>query len=568
MKQYIFLLACAIFFNLESSNPTAIDTSFGNPNGYVEQSLGESFIASQNRVLVQDDGKILSIGTTTNTNPFSIIIVRYLPDGTLDSSYGNNATPGITIQNIDNTVTTAYAAALQSDGKLVVVGSTKNNYLFAARFTTDGYLDTSTSNNNVNFTNNGYVIATISNTIFNNATAIVINETNGNILIGGTSTSNGSGYKKIFIFSYASNGTLNTSSFGSGLGYITTPIPHGYLQTIAGSQMIIQPDGKIVIPGGVTTSPSFNLLNQLIIYRYTNTGVLDTSTANNNVPFTSNGYVIFNTDTSLPYSLGEGIALQPNGSIIISGYAIPAESELDLQQIMTIRYLNNGTIDTSFRYPYGYTITPIHFATASSATSTILESSGKIIAGGSATIDNDFYSIILVRYNSDGTLDTTLNEDGYMLSNIQESSTSFNGLGVQSDGKFLIVAQAYINDIHQMTTIRYLGGNFLEASISAINAYGSNANLFQDFLYVDFYAQIISDADAQTATISAINTILSQYAADYVDQPNFNYVLYLYLLEDQLALAQADLLASYGDVGINQFFIYLNDRIAKLSTPA
>jgi len=554
MKQYFLILACIFFCTLQGSNPTAFDTSFNNI-GYVEQSLGATQAAGQNSVLMQADGKTISIGVTsdtTHTGYNAIVIIRYLSDGTIDTSYG---TEGITYTSFDYN-TYAYAAAIQADGKVVVVGTTSgtisstfyNSVLFVARFTTAGALDNT-------FNTVGYAIAQVE-TNYNAATGVAINSATGDIFVSGYSIKNSPSYREIFIYSYNSNGTLNTGTFGSN-GYIIVSPPSGYLQT-TGTSPAVQDDGKIIVAGSVCASSSLSGSNlQLALFRYNSDGSVDTTFGN------SNGYVIFNEYANYPYSSGQGIALQPNGSIIVSGSAITTSGN---QQIMTARYLTDGTIDTSFNGT-GYNVTTIPNSSLSIGIKPLLEPSGKIIAGGYATFSGSINNILLVRYNQDGTLDTSLNSNGYMLSDINGESTTLRSNTIQTDGKLVIVAQTTADNNDSMITIRYLGGNLLEGSTSAISAYGTNANLFQEFLYIDFYATIITDPTAQAVTILAINTILTDYATAYVNQPDFNYLLYLYLLEEQFIEAKADLLVSYSEstTEINQFFMYLNDRITKLS---
>ena len=551
MKQYFLILACIFFYTLEGSNPTVFDTSF-NGVGYVEQSLGATQAAGQNSVLMQADGKIISIGVTSDTTPRSILLTRYLPNGTVDTNYGTN---GITTQNFGYN-TYAYAAAIQADGKVVVVGTTSgiissffyNSVLFVARFTTAGALDTT-------FNTVGYAIAQVEIN-YNAATGVAIDPITGNIFVSGYSMLSGTNYREIFIYSYASNGTLNTGTFGSPNGYIIVSPPSGYLQT-TGTSPAVQDDGKIIVGGSVCASSSLSGSNlQLALFRYYSDGSVDTTFGN------GNGYVIFNEYANYPYSSVQGIALQPNGSIIVSGSAITTSGN---QQIMIARYLTDGTIDTSFNGT-GYNVTTIPNSVLSIGIQPLLEPSGKIIAGGYATFANSFNNILLVRYNQDGTLDTSLNSNGYMLSDINGQSTTLRSNTIQANGKIVIVAQT-TTDNDSMITIRYLGGNILEGSTQQIDAYGYNSNFISEFLYVDFYTTIITDPTAQAATILAINTILADYATDYANQPNFNYLLYLYLLEEQFIEAQLDLITEYGDVSISQFFIYLNDRITKLSNP-
>ncbi len=558
MKQYILLLSFTFFCALQGSNPTAFDTSF-NGTGYVEQSLGTTQSAGQNSVLMQDDGKIISIGVTSDTALQSILLARYLSDGTVDVSYG---TSGITTQDFGYR-TYAYAATMQADGKVVVVGllaSTQTQF-FVARFTTDGLLDSYSNNTTDPFGNAtpasalGYVTNYVPDTGYNAATDVAINPETGDIFVSGYANLSSNNYRVLFLYSYAVDGTLNTITFAPSNGYVTVSPPSGYLQTTGGVPAV-QDDGKIVLSGNVCASTSLSGLNlQSALFRYNSDGSLDTTFGN------GNGYVIFNEYSDYPYSNMSGIALQANGSIIISGHAVSASGD---QQVMTARYLTDGTIDTSFN-GIGYNVTTILNSISSKSQAVLIEASGKIIAGGYATFADSFNQILLVRYNLDGTLDTSLNSNGYMLSTINDLSTTLRSNDIQSDGKLVIVAQTTAIGDDQMITIRYLGGNILEGSTSEIEAYGSNANLFQEFLYINFYAQIITDTAAQAATVSAINSILSQYATDYADQPNFNYLLYLYLLEEQLTEAQAELITEYGDVGISEFFIYLNDRITQIS---
>ena len=143
-----------------------------------------------------------------------------------------------------------------------------------------------------------------------------------------------------------------------------------------------------------------------------------------------------------------------------------------------------------------------------------------------------------------------------------------NGRGrtsVQSDGKLISAGQSNENTI---LLTRYLGGNLLEESTLPISSYGKNSSFISDFLYINFYATIITDSTAQAATISAMNAILSQYSFDYNNQPNFNFVAYLYLLEDQLIETHATLASTYpGSITeLDLFFSYINDRITNMVT--
>jgi uncharacterized delta-60 repeat protein len=94
----------------------ALDPSFGN-GGIVATHVADVDDAAY-AIVAQGDGKIIAVGDQNGFGEGDIVIVRHQPDGSLDTSYGND---GIVVTHIDNE-STAYAAALQTDGKLVVGG--------------------------------------------------------------------------------------------------------------------------------------------------------------------------------------------------------------------------------------------------------------------------------------------------------------------------------------------------------------------------------------------------------------------------------------------------------------
>ncbi len=115
--------------------------------------------------------------------------------------------------------------------------------------------------------------------------------------------------------------------------------------------------------------------------------------------------------------------------------------------------------------------------------------------------------------------------------------------------------------------IRFIGGSTVtEPRLSIVNLYGKNAKLFAEFLYVNLYAQAITDSQARTATTSSVNTILNLYGFDYRYQQPFNYISYLYLINDQLLAAQAVLIADFpnSEQQITRFFNYLQKRASIL----
>jgi uncharacterized delta-60 repeat protein len=91
-----------------------------------------------NAVAVQPDGKIV-VGGLAEPNPFNadFALARYNPDGTLDTTFGGDGIVTTDLGTFGDGITDI---ALQSDGKIVAVGATDNDAALA-RYLPDGTLD-------------------------------------------------------------------------------------------------------------------------------------------------------------------------------------------------------------------------------------------------------------------------------------------------------------------------------------------------------------------------------------------------------------------------------------------
>jgi uncharacterized delta-60 repeat protein len=211
-----------------------LDAAFGN-GGLVTPATTDATLNHIARsLLLQTDGKILIVGG----NGSSFIILRYHPNGTLDTTFGIGGKALTQIQD----GSAAFDAAFQPDGKIVLAGysndtanSTSNIAL--ARYTANGALDPSFGTGGVSFTGsagNGLYVAT---------QALVI-QPNGKIIV--------CGYRSLPQFRTAAmvarfnqSGTLDTS-FGVG-GYVLNKFfSTGNAVT---NDMALQLDGKLITVG-------------------------------------------------------------------------------------------------------------------------------------------------------------------------------------------------------------------------------------------------------------------------------------------------------------------------------
>jgi uncharacterized delta-60 repeat protein len=125
-------------FALARYNPNgSLDPGFGaDGSGKVITSFGGTDQASA--VILQPDGKIVVAGQTDTGISTDFALARYMPDGSLDGTFGSGGR--VTTNFTGNSDDLGSAVVLQSDGKIVVGGTSEDNFALA-RYTPEGALD-------------------------------------------------------------------------------------------------------------------------------------------------------------------------------------------------------------------------------------------------------------------------------------------------------------------------------------------------------------------------------------------------------------------------------------------
>ncbi len=370
---------------------------------------------------LQPDGKILIGGDFNFYNgTFRNRIARLNADGNLDTSFN----PGV---GADFTI---YSLVLQPSGKVLIGGSftsyngTPHNRI--SRLNANGSLD-ATFNPGTG----------VNSTIFSLAL-----QPDGKVLIGGAFT-NCNGTPRNRIARLNANGSLD-STFNPGTG------AGGWVRSLA-----LQPDGKILIGGGFTT---FNGMPRNRIVRLNADASLDATFnpvtgANNFVGdlliqpdgkvvigggFTSyngiarNGIARLNVDGSLDTTFNPGtganggvssLALQPDGKLLIGG-GFTGYNGTPRNRIARLNA--DGSLDATFNPGTG---------ASSSVWSLFLQPDGKVMVGGDFTTYNGTSRNRIARLNANGSLDTTFNPG----IGVSGGSTPYVGsIALQQDGRVLI----------------------------------------------------------------------------------------------------------------------------------
>jgi uncharacterized delta-60 repeat protein len=357
-----------------------LDPTFASGGIFSDGFNGAGFATT---VALQSNGQVVVGGQINELGG----VIRLNTNGTLDNNFGTKGVVTIQFADVEGIVT---GMAIQSNGRILVVGTGLPQGGSIVRLNTNGSIDTT-------FGTNGVVSLTIT-------PGILALQPNGEILVTGQFPGTTFSVMQQMQL-YQSNGQLDTT-FGTGG---TAPLVD------SASAIALQANGQIVISNGSTSA------------RYNADGSLDAT-------FGVSGQ-------ASTVEAAAAVALQANGSIVTAG---TITSQLSLSGNSTgfgvTRLSSKGKVDATFG-THGGALTTFPDANTSGATSIVIQPNGEILVGGAAGNTTDFgthlaQSFALARYLPTGKLDATFGAGGLVTTS---AGFSISALALQSDGKILAV---------------------------------------------------------------------------------------------------------------------------------
>ena len=282
-----------------------LDTTFGRA-GRVTQPIGpgSEFITA---VGVQPNGRILVAGYGTgNGGNLDFALARYLPDGTLDPSFGNG---GTTLTPVGSGDDRAFALRLLADGRFLVGGSSRqvdstdpNNVVTTFFFTVVRYLPNGTLD--PDFGNNGKTLTPVSTVAADGARASALGvQSTGHIVLAGYA--NTGGRYRFAMTRYNSLGGLD-NNFGTSGVLTATPGE----RTDAAFAMAVQNDDKLVVGGYSDTADQGRAF---AVMRFLADGTTDAD-------FGMRGTaLVYNPNSSGLTNSINGLLVHPDGTIFAAG---------------------------------------------------------------------------------------------------------------------------------------------------------------------------------------------------------------------------------------------------------
>jgi uncharacterized delta-60 repeat protein len=269
-------------------------------------------------------------------------------------------------------------------------------------------------------------------------------QTDGKILVGGSSY--GDTPNHFALVRYNPDGSLDASFNDDGIvtTNVNSLISYGY-------SIVVQTDGKILMIGSnYNGSGPFDGTYDIALVRFNSDGSLDTS-------FNDDGIVT--TDVNFTLDVGYSVVMQSDDKILVVGRSTGDVT----MSLVLVRYNSNGSLDTGFGIN-GILITNFG-ATESIGYSATVQSDGKILASGISHNGSD-WDIFLVRYNIDGSLDVSFDDDGLVTTDLNSSDDYGYSVTLQSDGKILVAGDSGADDVWGFSLVRYNSDGSLDASFS------------------------------------------------------------------------------------------------------
>ncbi|MBA3581315.1 MAG: hypothetical protein H0W44_02560 [Gammaproteobacteria bacterium] len=248
----------------------------------------------------------------------------------------------------------------------------------------------------------------------------------------------------------AAPGSLDTS-FGAG-GVLVSPTSAPSNRVFANATAVV-PNGKLVTAGRSMFPNNF-----AVFTRHNSNGTLDAT-------FGGTGELFVTPSITVSNARVEAVVVQPDGKVIGAGYG---RNALNTKSFVWILRLNvNGSLDSSFGVNGHQLFYPIDDASSVHVSAVGLQADGKIVVAGSSS-PVSVSDGLLVRLNSNGSLDTSFDGDGIAWKNLGDDESFYN-LALQADGKIIAVGGGYNSD-----------GNYgglvarFNADGSVDNSFGSN----------------------------------------------------------------------------------------------
>jgi len=430
----ILLALASIALLTEPAHAAAgdLDPTFGDGGKLWTIQIGLDFLRAGQDVALQQDGKIVVVGTASSSqgDEWYFALVRYDTNGSVDNGFGHG---GGVVSDLGQP-SFARAVAIQPDGKILAGGDSpcpRTSCFTVARYNPDGSLDGGFGT--------GGVVRTKFNLCGCEVDDLAIQADGKIVAVGWQFIGGDANDDTVFgIARYNLDGSLD-QGFGT-LGKVS--LNFGYGLDLAWG-VAIQADQKIVVAGEGAAN-FYRTGSDFAVARLNTDGTLDTS-------FAGDGMKTINLKGTR-WDRAGGVAIQADGKIVMAGSSYVDFAATD-PRFVAARLNSDGSRDFGFGRA-GRVVTAVG-GFGGYAQAVAMYPSGKILAAGRSFADGlqDSSAFTVVRYTPDGKQDPTWGSNGVVVTSFGSGADVANSLAVQSDGKVVAAGEVYT----YFGLARYLG---------------------------------------------------------------------------------------------------------------
>lgn len=359
-------------------------------------------------VVVQPDGKVLVAGGSGFT------VARFNADGTLDTGFGTGGTFSVYPNSAQTGwlgPTRTQSILVQLDGKIVLVGSWMQ--AAAIRLTPAGILDTTFGNDSAY---PGYFKYPDGSSTYTSAFDAVLEPGTDKIILVGSNNPPGAPGGDLHVRRLTADGDLDTSYATNGLGHIPSSGSEVYQPYSA----IRLSDGSIVVAGRAWSNPySPASSTKLMLAKFDASGSAVAA-------FGSNGVRTTDVTANIYDEAATDLVVVDGNKFVVAGYVGNAGGT----DFVLARYDQNGQLDTAFGVQ-GVVLTDIGASDDRANAITVLPDGKLLVTGRSNS------NFVMARYGSDGQLDTTFGDGGYVATDIGSDDVA-EGVVFTPDGKIYL----------------------------------------------------------------------------------------------------------------------------------
>ena len=225
-----------------------------------------------------------------------------------------------------------------------------------------------------------------------------------------------------YAFRYLPDGSLDTDFATDGV------FSHELDNEALLYSAVVKNDGRILLVGTTTDYQKYRIM----LIQLNSDGTLDTG-------FGSGGVVtsLVSPAANSAEDMAFDVALDGDGRILVCG---SSSDENNVRRPVVVRFTSTGELDTTFG-DQGVATIPVMAVGASAFKAFQLQPDGRIVAAGFFGETELWYTLLIVRFNADGSLDETFSDDGIVKHNHGNVDDAAYDIELTADGSILVAGK-------------------------------------------------------------------------------------------------------------------------------